>query len=78
MHAVDAILVVQVRTGREPGHAHVADRLPLAHASRAFAAWREARHVGVQRRDVAAVLQDDDLAVAVLHARRMTLPSPAA
>src|SRR5262249_37320338 len=63
----DAEFIVQMRAGGEPGHADVADRLALADVL-ADLDRTEMRHVAVQRAVVAAVLDDDDVAVAGLPA----------
>src|SRR5690606_10060203 len=81
---VQTILVVEVRRGCETGGADVTDYISLAHAAVHFRRRGELRHVRVQRRDVAAMLDDhgvavpavsaamDDLAVACRLDRRTT------
>ena len=68
MHAVDPVLVVQVRAGNHAGRTDVADDLALFDARADALPAAEIRHVRIQCRDIAAVLQDDDVAVAALAA----------
>src|SRR5690348_5959417 len=63
MRAVDAEFVMQVRSGRQSGHADETDRLTLVHAL-ADALVGEARHMAVGGADVLVVLDDDEVAVA--------------
>src|SRR4029078_4363366 len=57
-----------MRAGRRAGAADIADRGPLFHAVAAVEATCEARHVPVERRDSASVLEDHDASVAALGA----------
>ena len=70
MHAIQAILVVQVRGGCETGTADIADGLALTDTLSNSGISCEARHVCVQRRNVAAVLQYYRIAIATLAAAK--------
>ena len=67
--AGDAEFVVEMRAGRPPRLADVADRVALPHVRAAAQARREARQVRVDGRVRAAVPQHHDVAVAALAAR---------
>src|SRR5688572_9067540 len=67
MCSVDSILVVQMGTRRESAASHIADHVALIHA-RAGACVAEPREMPVQRSDVAAMLQNDCVAVPALNA----------
>ena len=69
MHTVQPILVVQVIGRRQACRPDVADGLALPYTGPYACLGRETRHVGVQRGDVAAMLQDDGLAIARLGCR---------
>src|SRR5690349_946142 len=73
MHAVDAILVMQVRPRREPAAPDIADHIALSY-SRAGACITEPRKVSVLRRDVAAMLENDRVAVTALRAAEQYFP----
>ena len=68
VHALHAVLVVQVRARRRAGGADVADDLALPHAAAVARRLAEARHVAVQRAPALSVVDDDGLAVTVLPA----------
>ncbi len=67
VHTVYAVLIVQVGPGDEASGANIADRLPLANAGAIADITIEPGHMSVQGCDIAAVLQDYDVAVTVLH-----------
>src|SRR5262245_35428223 len=68
VHAVDPVLVVQMRTAGETGAADITDQLALAHALALRRALGEPGQVSVQGRDTASVLDDDGIAVAAVAA----------
>ena len=73
MHAVEAILVVQVHTSYQPGRPNITDRLSLPYARPGSGTGGKLRHVCVQRRDIAAMLQDDGVAIPRFHATKDNL-----
>ena len=65
MDPPESEFIVQVRTGGEAGHADKTDGRPLSDVLPDLDVG-ESRHVTVQRRVLAFVLDDDDVAVAIL------------
>ncbi len=57
MHTVQAILVMQVGSGSQPGHADETYGLPLSDACADTRFQYETGHMGIERRDIATVLQ---------------------
>ena len=76
VHAIQAVLIMQMVRRGQTGAAHEAYRLSLSDAFSNAGGFRETRHMGVQRRDVATVLQDDRVAIAALHAAEYYLAIP--
>ena len=62
---------MQMRAGRPAGHVDEADDVTLADLAALAEAWREAAHVCIHGRDVAFMLEDDHIAVAILHAGKL-------
>src|SRR6185503_12925280 len=72
--AAHAILVVQMRSRRRAGGAHVADHFPLGHLVTATRASTEPRHVTIERCDAVAMIDDHGIAVAALAAGELHSP----
>ncbi len=70
MHAVQAILVVQMRRISEPGHPDITDGLSLDHPAADSGGAVEPGHMCIKRRDIAAMLHDYRVAVAVFSAAK--------
>src|SRR3546814_17032085 len=68
VNTVDAEFVMQVWTGGEAGHADTSDHLTLANMSADPQAFAEAREMAIERRILGAVLEDNDIAIALLPA----------
>ena len=74
MHAIQAIFVMQMVGCRQPGSADEADRLALFRTFTDAKSQYVARHMRIERRDIAAMLQDHRLAVAGLGATKYYFP----
>ena len=59
-----------MRRSREPGHADITDGLALSDAAAVSRGIMESRHVRIKSRDVAAVLHNDVVTVAVILAAK--------
>src|SRR5688500_2642663 len=60
---------MQMWTGGEPGHSHIADYLTLLHAL--AGAHREPRQMAVQSAVLALVLENNDVTIAILPPRKL-------
>ena len=77
MHAVDAVLVVQMRPSCCAGAAHVTDRLAFTRLA-VRGLLRRSATCGRRASRSAAVLEDHDATVSALAPTKLTRPSPAA
>ena len=70
MYTVDTVFIMQVVCCCETGRADVTDRLPLFNAGADSDIGRVLRHMRIQGRDIATMLQDHGIAIAVLDASK--------
>src|SRR5690606_9922041 len=66
MHTIDLKLIVQVRPGRQPCSADIANDLPLLDVSAVTDALGKALHMGIKRSVALAMLDDYGVAIAAM------------
>src|SRR5450631_1196210 len=70
MYAVGEVLIVQVGPGGEAGHSDITNDIALLHVGADVNIAREARHVAVKSRDIAAVGKHHGVPVSAALARK--------